>query len=327
MSTSERTTGMLLGKFLPPHAGHQYLIDFARNYVDDLTVVVCTLEREPIAGELRFRWVREMSPGVRVVHLTDDLPQEPAEHRDFWRLWREALRRVLPEGRIDCVFASEDYGERLARELEARFVPVDIARHALPVSGSAVRDAPLRHWRFIPQPVRPYFVRRVCIMGPESTGKTTLAGQLAEAFETVMVPEYARLHLERQGGRIEAGDIDLIARGQAASEDALAAHANRLLICDTDLLTTTIWSEVLFGDCPRWLRETAQQRAYDLTLLLHPDVPWVDDQTRYLPGEGEAFFVRCKEALVSSGRPFVEIRGDWRERFERAREAVRSVIE
>src|SRR6476620_7186966 len=99
------TTGMLLGKFMPPHLGHVYLGEFAARSVDQLTIVVCSLASEPIPGELRFAWMRELFPFSNVVHLTDDLPQTPEEHPDLWPLWRAALRRVLPDRR-DCVFAS-----------------------------------------------------------------------------------------------------------------------------------------------------------------------------------------------------------------------------
>ena len=78
------STGFLLGKFLPPHRGHQYLIEFARNYVDRLTVLVCTIEQEPIPGRLRYQWMCEAFPGVDLVHHTDEIPQAPEEHPDFW---------------------------------------------------------------------------------------------------------------------------------------------------------------------------------------------------------------------------------------------------
>ena len=79
---------MILGKFMPPHAGHQYLVHFARNFVDRLTVLVCSLKSEPIAGELRYAWMRELFPDVRIVHITEELPQTPAEHPEFWTIWR-----------------------------------------------------------------------------------------------------------------------------------------------------------------------------------------------------------------------------------------------
>lgn len=318
-------TGMLLGKFLPPHLGHVYLAQLARQYVRSLSIVVCSLEREPIPGVLRHRWMRELFPDAHVLHLTDELPQEPSEHPDFWRLWRESLTRILPE-RPDFVFASEHYGAPLAEVLGARFIPVDVGRAAVPVSGTAIRTDPMKHWAFLPVPVRPYFVRRVCVFGPESTGKTTLARALAEALGTAWVPEYARVHLEAQGGRIEEADIERIARGQVASEEALARQAQRVLVCDTDLLSTTLWSDALFGSCPEWIRAEAERRLCDLYLLNDVDVPFVADPVRYLPQGRRAFFERCREALESRGLPYVVLSGSWDERRQRAIEAVRRLI-
>jgi NadR type nicotinamide-nucleotide adenylyltransferase len=319
------TTGMLLGKFLPPHKGHVYLGEFAGRYVDQLTIVVCTLAREPIPGELRFRWMRELFPFDNVVHLTDDLPQDPSEHRDFWALWRTSLQRVLP-GRPDYVFASEDYGRMLAEVLGGTFIPVDRKRAVVPVSGTAIRSDPMRFWDYVPRPVRPYFVRRVCVFGPESTGKTTLARRLADHFNTVMVPEYARALIEAQQGRLQPADMERIARGQVASEEALAREARRVLICDTDVLTTRIWSEILYGTCSDWVCCQANQRHYDLYLLLDVDVPWVADMARYLPENRQGFFARCRAELEARNRPYVLLQGVWDARFARACAAVERLL-
>ncbi len=220
--------GLVLGKFLPPHAGHQYLIHFAQNFVDRLTVLVCSLPSEPVPGSLRYEWMRELFPHARVVHITDDLPQEPDQHPQFWDLWRQTVLAAAGEP-IDFVFASEMYGYRLADEVGAKFIPVDLSREVVPVSGTAIRTRPLDNWQFIPECVRPYFVKRVCIFGPESTGKSTLARDLAVHFQTVYVSEFARGLLDPQQGICTAGDIPLIARGQAAAEDALARQANKVL--------------------------------------------------------------------------------------------------
>jgi HTH-type transcriptional regulator, transcriptional repressor of NAD biosynthesis genes len=312
---------MILGKFLPPHTGHVYLVEFARRYCDELTVVVGSLASEPIPGELRHCWMREMFPEVSVIHLTDENPQDPSEHPAFWDIWRESLVRVLPR-RPDFIFGSERYGHRLAAELGARFVMVDATREAFPVSGTAVRVDPLAHWRYLPRCVRPHFVRRVSVFGPESTGKTTLARRIAAHYGTVSVPEHARTHLEEQDGRIGPDDIEPIARGQLAAEDALARDAERLLVCDTDVLATVIWSEVLFGDCPTWIRDEATRRRYDITLLLDVDVPGVADPIRYRLDERSSFFDRCARALDAHGRRWVRIGGAWDERFATARLAV-----
>jgi HTH-type transcriptional regulator, transcriptional repressor of NAD biosynthesis genes len=319
------THGMLLGKFLPPHLGHVYLAEFAGRYVDRLTVVVCSLKREPIPGELRFRWMRELLPFDNVVHLTDELPQEPGEHPDFWALWKASLERVLPR-RPDYVFASEDYGAPLAEVLGGRFVPVDRARSAVAVSGTTIRSDPMRHWDFLPRCVRPYFLRRVCVFGPESTGKTTLARRLAEHFSTAWVPEYARTLIEAQGGQVAFEDMERIARGQAASEEALARNGRRVLVADTDVLTTLIWSETLFGRCPDWVREQAQKRSYDLHLLLDVDVPWVADVARYLPENRSGFFERCRQELEARQKPYVILRGGWEQRFSDAVAAIERLI-
>jgi HTH-type transcriptional regulator, transcriptional repressor of NAD biosynthesis genes len=319
------TRGMVLGKFLPPHLGHAYLVDFARAYADDLTVVVGTLAREPIPGELRVQWMRELFPTVRVVHLTDENPQYPHEHPDFWEIWKKSLLRVLPAP-PDLVFASEAYGQELAQVLGASFVPVDLARTAVPISGTRVREAPMVNWEFLPRCVRPYFARRVCIFGPESTGKSTLAARLAAHYQTQWVPEYARTLLESRTERATAEDMPAIVRGQLASEEALARGANRLLFCDTDALTTAVWSEALFGATDPYVREKADAARYDLTLLTDVDVPFVQDKVRYLPDERESFFARAEEALRARGRAYVRLRGPWEERFAAACASVDALL-
>jgi len=215
------TTGFLLGKFLPPHRGHQYLIDFARHHVDRLSVLVCTIAREPIPGVLRYRWMCEAFPGVDVIHHTDEIPQAPDEHPEFWQIWQASIRRHVP-WRIDCVFGSEDYGWRLAEMLGAQYVPVDHRRINVPVSGRAIRQDPMRHWDDLLPPARPYYVRRVCILGPAADD---LAQRLVAAFRTVCVHDYGR---DLRG---DAGNSGGLAQGQAAAAMALARQANRVLIC------------------------------------------------------------------------------------------------
>jgi NadR type nicotinamide-nucleotide adenylyltransferase len=316
---------MVLGKFMPPHLGHVHLVEFAQRYVDDLDVVVGTLASEPIPGALRFEWMRELFPGARVLHLAEELPQDPSEHPRFWDLWRESLLRILGAA-PDYVFASEPYGHRLAAELGARFVPVDPARSAVPVSGTAIRRDPIAEWDHLPRCVRPYFVRRVCVFGPESTGKSTLARRLAERFRTAWVPEYARTFIEAHGRAPEREDMIAVARGQTASEDALARNARGLLFCDTDPLLTTIWSDVLFGAVPDALRALAKERTYDLYLLTDVDVPWVADPVRYLPEERRSFFDRCRAALDREARPYALVSGTFEERELAAVRAVEALL-
>lgn len=318
--------GLIIGKFLPPHLGHRYLVDFARTCVERLTVLVCSLRSEPIPGELRLAWMREMFPDVDVLHHGAENPQYPEEHPRFWDIWRDSIRALVPDG-PDVVFASEDYGAPLAETLGARFVPVDRDRELVPVSGTAIREAPLAHWAYLPSCVRPHYLKRVCVYGPESTGKSTLARALAAHFKTVHAAEYGRTFVDANGGRCSAPDIATIAHGHRASEEALARQANRVLFSDTDAITTTLWSDILFGACPEWVRELAERRRYDLYLLLNVDVPWVADPQRWLPEDREAQFLRWKGELDRRGRSYVVIRGSWAERFEMARRAVDRLLD
>lgn len=315
------TRGFLLGKFLPPHDGHVFLCDFGRAHCDELTILVCTLDRDPIPGALRFGWMRELFPDCRVLHLAEDVPQEPADHPEFWDIWRGIVQRYHPEP-IDFVFASEDYGNRLAAEVGARFVPVDIPRDAVPVSGEAIRADPFANWRYIPPPVRPYFVKKICIFGPESTGKTTLARDLAARLDTVHVPEYGRIYTDAFGTDVGNDDLLAIARGHTAATAAAARQANRVLVMDTDPLLTAVWSDMLIGARDPWF-ESFDDTA-DLYLLTGIDMDWEDDGTRYFP-DGETrrrFHAVCKAELQRRGLAYVALEGGREERLARAVAAV-----
>ena len=302
------TRGFVLGKFLPPHNGHVHLCETAKRMCDELVIVVGSLAREPIPGAQRVAWMRELVPGATVLHLAEELPQLPEEHPEFWTLWRESLR-ALVGGRIDRVFSSDAYGLRLAAELGATWIPIDPQRAMFPISGTEVRADPMKHWGAIPRCVRAHYARRVSVFGPESTGKSTLAAELARAFETIHVPEFARTYLESRGGVLTRPEMDVIAEGQIASEDAAAGDANRVLICDTDPLATVVWCEVMYGEAPAWLREQAFARRYALTLLCDVDLPWENDLVRYLPHDRPGFFARCEAMLRAAGRRYTIIRG------------------
>jgi len=315
------TTGFLLGKFLPPHAGHVFLCDFARHYVDRLTILVCSIEREPIPGRLRHQWMSELFPDCRVVHCADEVPQDPSEHPDFWSIWTDIVRRSHPEP-IDFVFASESYGQRLANEVQATFVPVDPGRQFAPVSGTQVRANPFGSWQHLPAPVRAHYAKTVCLFGPESTGKSTLAGRLVTTFDTVLVPEYGRTYTETFGVDCTADDLRNIVRGHRAATAAAKRQCNRIVVADTDPLMTAIWADMLLGSRPPDLDDVSELA--DLYLLADIDTPWVDDGTRYFPDPGtrQKFFSLCRQELERRRVPYVILSGDWETRFRTAQRAI-----
>jgi NadR type nicotinamide-nucleotide adenylyltransferase len=313
--------GFLLGKFLPPHRGHLMLCDFARAYCDELTVLVCTRPSEPIDGGQRAAWMRELVPGARIVHFDREVPQEPGEHPEFWRIWREIVKSVHPEP-IDFVFTSENYGGRLAEETGARHVPFDPDRLAAPISGAQVRAHPYLFWDHLPPPVRAHYVKTVCLFGPESTGKSTLAKRLASHFHTIAAPEYGRTYCEVFGTYCTADDLRNIVKGQAALEAAAKRRANRLLILDTDRLMTALWADMLLGVRPPDL--DAVPEFADFYLLADIDIPWADDGTRYFPGDAarQRFYRICREELEKRGLPYEIIAGDRDGRLKMAADAI-----
>lgn len=174
-------------------------------------------------------------------------------------------------------------------------------------------------------------VRRIAVFGTESTGKTALAVRLAAHFGEPWAPEHVREYWERTGGRIGPADLEAIARGQVAAEEAAAARARRVVFCDTELLTCTLWNDLLFpGACPVWVREEAERRARGYALYLHcaADVPFAPDPQRCFPGAAERARAaeRWREALAGRGLPRVEIAGGWPERERRAIAAVERLL-
>jgi NadR type nicotinamide-nucleotide adenylyltransferase len=269
--------------------------------------------------------MKEMFPDVEVVHLTDENPQYPHEHTDFWEIWRASIRKFIPSG-PDYVFASEDYGFRLAEVLGAEYVPVDHARELVPVSATEVREDPMRHWDFLPPCVRPHFVRKVCVCGPESTGKSTLAARLARHFETVHVHEYARGLIDLHNGEVTEEMFVRFVRAQAAAERALATQARRVLVCDTDAFTTALYHELYVGGRPDYALEEAARHGYDLYLLCDMDTPYIEDGQRLHPGKRKWFLDEYLKWIDSRGGRAVMVRGDWEERFRTARTAVEELI-
>jgi HTH-type transcriptional repressor of NAD biosynthesis genes len=315
--------GLIIGKFLPPHRGQLHLVDEARKRVGHLTVLVCTLEQEPIPGRLRHAWMRELCPEVEVLHVTDENPQEPGEHPDFWDIWCETIRRHCGSA-LDVLFSSEAYGDELGRRLGIPHEAIDRERRAVPISGTAIRERPLAHWGYIPEAVRPYFVRRVVVTGSESTGKTTLARDLARHFDTLWTPEYGRVYLDETARPFATEDMEPIARGQIALEEDARRRANRIVVQDTDLVSTVVYSRHYHGTCPAWIEERSRSRRADLYLLLDTDVAWVADPQRDRPHLRREMQEHFRASLEERGCPIVEVSGTWEARFAQAVAAVRA---
>jgi HTH-type transcriptional regulator, transcriptional repressor of NAD biosynthesis genes len=317
--------GFVLGKFYPLHRGHIHLINSALIQVEKLIIIIGTLKRESIPGELRYQWLKETFPKLEIHHLTDENPQYPEEHPDFWNIWIKSIRKFIP-GKIDIIFSSETYGDELAEKLDARHICIDLKRKIFPVSGTEIRKHPMKYWEFIADAAKPYFVQKIVLYGPESTGKTTLSQKLATHFNTIWIPEFARNYLEKKPTPVELNDIPIIAKGQIRLEEEAVKKANRILICDTDTLVTKVYSEHYYETCPEWIKESAYNRKYALHLLTYIDIPWVEDKLRDRGDRKEEMFELFKNELEKSKRPYRLITGNFEERFEKAVEIIKQEI-
>ncbi|GEP95180.1 AAA family ATPase [Chitinophaga cymbidii] len=171
-------------------------------------------------------------------------------------------------------------------------------------------------------------MKKVVVIGPESTGKSTLSEQLASHYKTVWVPEFARDYLETLGRPYTQEDLLRIAEGQLQSEDDMAVKANGLLICDTDLQVVKVWSEAKYGDCDPRILALIASRQYDLYLLTYIDMDWVDDPLREHPHPDERahFYAVYRDIVVNAGLPWADVRGSYAQRLQTAIGAVDKIL-
>lgn len=167
---------------------------------------------------------------------------------------------------------------------------------------------------------------RVVFTGSESTGKSTLAEELARHYNAELVPEFVRAFAENKGGPIDFSDHGPIARGQMALEDEVMARAARLVVQDTDLLSTVVYCHHYFGRCPTWIEEAATARRPNLYLLCHTDIPWVDDSVRDRGHMREVMHELFQRATAASGASIVELRGSREQRLADAIGAINALL-
>lgn len=165
-------------------------------------------------------------------------------------------------------------------------------------------------------------IKRIAIIGPESTGKTTLAQQLAEHYRTVWVPEHSREYISSLDRDYTLDDIVIIAQQQLGTENELAGKANGFLFADTELILAKVWCEDVFDECPAWIKENLAKQDYHLYLLTSPDLPWLPDNVRENGSRREYFFDLYKQHLDEMKLNYVVIKGTGEERLENAIRAI-----
>lgn len=328
--------GLIVGKFCPLHRGHELVIRRAMEECDRIFILSYTNPEFPSCEpERRERWLEQLFPKAERLVLTDErlraagggpLPRNDASEEEH-RLLVGWICEHVWKTRVDAVFTSENYGGPFAETLARVFgrpvqhVEVDLHRAQVPISGGRLRED-IHAWREYLSPiVYASFVRRVCILGGESSGKTTLAEALAKDWRTEWAPEFGREHWVAKGGTLEFDDLLFIAQEQVAREEAASLRADRFVFCDTSPLTTLFYSREMFGGSDPRLDELAR-RQYDLTVLCFPEFPFVQDGTRRTSDFRESQHAWYVRELATRGVPYLLVSGSVRERVETIRVAL-----
>ncbi len=358
---SARTHGLILGKFYPPHLGHDFLIRAAASSCDALTVVVLARDDEGIDVATRVGWLQRnhaQDSNVRVLGAVDNNPTDFGDEA-LWTLHMRVIRSALSRDAttaslpaINLVFSSETYGGELARRFGAHHVLVDAERFAYPIAATMIREDPVARSDYLSPVVRAGVANRVVILGAESTGSTTLTADLVRAYRrrsgyerTSSVDEqgheFGRFKLLRaRAASYVCGDavpqskdlvwrdeeFEQIARRQNELEDARALDTGLLLLCDTDAWTTSLWQERYLGRASREVLALSRNvRA--LYVVTSPDgVAFTQDGTRDGEELRDEMHRRVVSRLATEGRRFLVVEGSPDERCEASRAAIDQVM-
>lgn len=315
--------GLVIGKFLPLHKGHEALIRFAAEQCDELIVLLGTKKNEPVPGHIRLKWLWETfryESSIRIEYTDDELPDSPVSSRDVSKVWAEYLAEKFPAVRL--IISSEQYGEYLAEYMGIEHKFFDIERVKVPVSGTAIRESPHRHWEFMAESARPDYVKKICIYGAESTGKSMLTGKLAGYYNTEFVPEVARDIIDAAGSGVTYDIIKQIGPSHAEMILKKARSANRFLFVDTDVEITRLFSDYYFQKVPEFPPWVDAANRFDLYIFPDTDVPYVEDPQRDSEHMREIFKERLLSILDKKNSDYVIINGDWDERFRKSIEAI-----
>ncbi len=318
--------GLTLGKYAPLHRGHQHVIETALAEVDELVVLVYDAPSvTSVPLPVRAGWVRSLYPDVRVIEVWDG-PEEVGDDPELMRRHEACVLSALAGTGVDRFYSSEFYGAHVSAALGAEDRRVDPGRERVPVSATAVRADAFAHRHLVPPDAYRDLVVRVALLGAPCTGKTTLAEKLAAELGTQWMPEYGREFWEREqvDRRLTPEQLVRIAEGHVAREDALLLESDRVLVCDTNAITTHVFARAYHGFALPGLERRAAACAarYDLTFVCADDIPYDATWDRSGEGDRDVMQRRTLAELARRRIPHAVLRGGVHERVGAVRRAL-----
>ncbi|MDO4755057.1 MAG: AAA family ATPase [Parabacteroides sp.] len=325
------------GCFDPVHLGHVDCILQAASRCEQLYVVLSySRNRDFVPMEYRYRWLLSLTKhigNVKIILLEDDaINKDLYDEGDYWQSGADEVKRQIGQ-KIDVVFCGSDYQcdnpfERCYPESEIIYFP----RQEDAISSTMIREDVFKYWDRLPRIAQGYFVKKVLLVGGESTGKSVLTQNLALYYNTNFVKETGRDICDEAGGEntMVSEDLHKCLIYQKIEEYEAAKGANRLLFVDTDALITKFYIQFLLRDDETKKKSEALADAisainrFDLVLFLEPTVSFVQDGTRNeeIAGDREKYSNQIKELLDAAGIKYHCLAGDYHERYMKAKELI-----
>lgn len=282
---SNKIKGFVTLSARPFHKGHEALIDYAKHHCDELTILITTLPDEIIPYKYRLKWVLSTyldDPKVTIIADTIEEPNLTGDNLSIW--WGFYVKQKF--GFFDRIFTSENYGDVFAETMGSEHWLFDKDRKIVPVSGTEIRERPMTNWDYLNNFAKDYFVKKIAIVGTESTGKTILTEQLANHFakeygekNSYFVSE-AGDDLVDNTYNVKRNQIQEIAKEHATRILRQTRKTNRVLFIDTDLNITKSYSRYFFKQVPKFEAWIEKANEMDLYIYLNRNAPYVQDGRR-----------------------------------------------
>jgi len=321
--------GIIIGKFMPLHKGHKWCIQEGIQLSDDFTVYIDDFDPEPFGdGYLSLNdrcniIKKEFGDTINVVCSKNKNPQDPSEAEDFWDIWKNIIIDAV--GSVpDFIIGSEEYIHKLAEAIGCKAIILDIERNNFPISATEIRADISSKWDMLPCATQNYFKKRICILGPESTGKTTISKKVADKFNMEYIPEFAMDFLQTIDRELVFEDMTTILYGQFRNMRKMRGEA--YIISDTDAITTKIWSKKLFGKYPKMIDYYMNSQKFDLYILMNlENYDFVDIKGRYFDDINiqKWFFNEFVKELEQYNKNYIIVEGSsWEDKEKFINEAI-----